>query len=118
MATIIWPNPTRGTVRPFGYTEKQVVSGTTAKYIGVPSDTHIIGVQTSGVTTGYFLYGSQSSPADIEANNGVWFDLLGNGTDAQTAAKQASFDGTLSCLKIVGSAAGAAVTLNVEMRRV
>lgn len=117
MATIIWPNPTRGAVRPFGYSEKQTTSGTTAVYIGVPSDVFQIGLQVSGVTTGYFLEASMSSIADITAGNGVWFDLVGNGVDDQTAAKQVSIDGTVSCVRVRGSAEGAAATLNVEMRR-
>lgn len=117
MATIIWPNPTRGAVRPFGYSEKQTASGTTAVYIGVPSDVFQIGLQVSGVTTGYFLEASMSTVADISADNGVWYDLLGNGTDAQTVAKQTVIEGVPSCVRIRGSAGGAAATLNVEMRR-
>ena len=118
MATIIWPNPTRGMVRPYGYATKQTCSGTTAIYVGVPSDVHEVGAQVSGITTGYFLEASMNTPTEIEAGNGVWFDLLGNGTDAQTTAKQTSFTGAISCLRFRGSAGGAAATLNVEFRRV
>lgn len=118
MATIIWPNTTRGSTRPFGYSETQTVAGTTAKYIGVPSDVHQIGLQVSGVTTGYFLYGTMNTVAQVEADSAVYFDLLGNGSDAQTAAKQISIEGPLTAIKVVGSAGGAAATLHVEMRRV
>ena len=117
MATVVIPNTDEGSVRPFGYYAVQTVAGTASKYVLVPTDTFLIGYQVDTVTTGYFLEGSMSSRSEIEADNGIWFDLLGNGTDAQTAAKQGSFDGSVKCVRLRGSAGGAAATMRLTFRR-
>jgi hypothetical protein len=117
MATVVYPDADGGSVRPYGFSTVQTVAGTAAKYIMVPTDTLQIGYQVDTVTTGYFLEGSMSSQALVEADGGVFFDLLGNGTDAQTVAKQGSLDGTLKCVKLRGSAGGAAATVRLTFRR-
>ena len=115
MATINWPGPKRGSSRPYGYQEELTQTGAGSIYIGVPSDVHQIGATVLCSSGSYFLEGSMSPTATIEADSGVWADLIGDGSVAQTTSRQITVDGAFSCVRV--RCVSGAQTLTVEMRR-
>lgn len=115
MATIHWPSPKRGSTRPYGYQEELTQTGAGSTYIGVPSDVNQIGLTVLCSSGSYFLEGSMSPPETIEDDSGVWADLIGDGSVAQTTSRQITVDGVFSCVRV--RCVSGAQTLTTEMRR-
>lgn len=117
MATIIWPNPNRGTVRPYGYWEQQTQTGAGSKVIGVYSDVHRIGIQTKVVSAGsYFVEGTMDSVAQVTGDTADWFDLYGDSVTGQTGDIQFATDGTLTAVRL--RVISGTVRITVDERRV
>ncbi len=117
MATIEWPEATRGSTRPYGYTKQVTQSGVGSRIIGVPSDVVSIGVQIGGLTGGYFLEGTLFPQTAVEGGTAEWMDLLGDGSTAQTTAQQVALEGGFFAIRLRIATAGYAATAYVEMRR-
>lgn len=117
MATIYWPNPVRGSTRPYGYWEQQTQVGAGSKIIGVHSDVHKIGVQVDVVSPGeYFVEGTMNSPEQIIAETAVWYDLYGNQITAQNSNLQFPLDGQLTAIRL--RVISGTMTITVDERRV
>jgi len=100
--TVIYPDPVRGQVRPYGYGTYQVQTGAGSKTIGIQSDTKSIGVQVDVITPGsYFVEGTVNPTDMVIADTATWYDLFGDGVTPQTTGIQFSIDpANLSAIRL------------------
>lgn len=100
--TVLTLGKSGSAVRPYGYEAKQQLDGTTASVVfGIPSDVYLIGVSVYLASAGSFwLEGSKSSIADIQADAGVFVDLVGTGATEQSASTIGDFLGGFNAIRV------------------
>lgn len=91
-------------VRPYGYEAQQQLDATTTSITWhIASDTFLLGVTVSlGIagTGSFFLESSKSTHTAIDAGTAVWTDMVGNGTDPQTAVTKGTFDADMNAVRV------------------
>ena len=116
MATINFPDSDAGSTRPYGYAYQATRTTAGSTIVGVPTDVHKIGIQVTFTSGSYFVEASMSTQAEIEADSATWYDLVGDGSAAQTASQQFSIDGTAKAVRL--RSISGTQKFDVTMRRV